>query len=207
VEPPAASLRTPLARAVFAIGPRGRKLSPAQAQTLPLLELAIGDVTLEATDAIVNPVGGGQVDQAVRRTAGPALDAALRERIAELVPPRLAAGQIVVTSGFGLRTKHVLHCAPPVYADDPVRARDELEACHVEVLRVAQRLELISLSIPAIATGARRFPLPEAAVIATRVVIEGIRGQTALRLVRFVLNGPATLEVYADAARRQLALR
>lgn len=192
---------------MFAIGPRGRKLSPALAQTLPLLELAIGDVTLEATDAIVNPSGGGQVDQAVQRTAGPALDAALRERIAELAPPRLMPGQIVVTSGFELRTKHVLHCAPPIYADDPVRARTELEASHAEALRVARRLGLTSISIPAIATGAHRFPLPEAAVIATRVVIEGIRGQTTLRLVRFVLDGPATLDIYADAARRHLALR
>lgn len=207
MEPPASSLRTPLARAVFAIGPRGRKLSPALAQTLPLVELAIGDVTLEATDAIVNPAGGGQVDQAVRRTAGPALDAALRESIAALAPPRLVPGQIVVTSGFELRAKHILHCAPPIYADDPVRARKDLEACHAEALRVAKELGFISLSIPAIATGAHHFPMPEAAAIATRVVIESLRGQATLRLVRFVLNGPATLDVYADAARRQLALR
>ena len=206
MEPPASSLRTPLARAVFAIGPRGRKLSPAVAQTLPLLELAIGDVTLEATDAIVNPVGG-QVDQAVRQAAGPALEAALRERIAELSPPRLTPGQIVVTDGFALRTKHVLHCAPPVYADNPARARTELETCHIEALGVAKQLAFISLSIPAIATGVHHFPLAEAAAIATRVVIEGIRGQASLRLVRFVLNGPATLDTYADAARRQLALR
>jgi O-acetyl-ADP-ribose deacetylase len=204
VEPPAASLRTPLARAVFAIGPRGRKLSPALAQTLPLVELAIGDVTLEATDAIVNSAGGGQVDQAVRRTAGPALDTALREQLAELTPPRLMPGQIVVTAGYDLRTKHVLHCAPPTYADDPVRARAELEACHLEALNVARRLALVSISIPALATGAHRFPMPEAAAIATRVIIEGVRGQSVLRLVRFVLNGPAVLEVYADAARRQL---
>jgi O-acetyl-ADP-ribose deacetylase (regulator of RNase III) len=170
------------------------------------LELAIGDVTLEATDAIVNPVGG-QVDQAVRKAAGPALDAALRERIAELDPPRLVPGQIVVTDGFALRTKHVLHCAPPVYAADPVRARTELETCHIEALGVAKQLAFISLSIPAIATGVQHFPLAEAAAIATRVVIEGIRGQASLRLVRFVLNGPATLDTYADAARRQLALR
>jgi len=207
VEPPAAYLRTPLARAVFAIGPRGTKLTPALAQTLPLVELAIGDVSLEATDAVVNAASGGQVDQAVRRAAGPALDAAFRARVEKLVPPRLMPGQIVVTRGFELRTKHVLHCAPPVYADDPARARTELEACHAEALRVARELRLISLSIPAIATGAHRFPLAEAAAIATRVVIEGIRGHATLRLVRFVLNGPATLEIYADAARRQLAAR
>ena len=204
MEPPAASLRTPLARAVFAIGPRGRKLSPALAQTLPLVELAIGDVTLEATDAVVSSAGGGQVDQAIRRTAGPALEAALRERIAELTPPRLAPGRVVVTEGFELRTKHVLHCAPPTYTDDPARARAELEACHLEALNVARRLALVSISFPAIATGLHRFPMPEAAAIATRVIIEGVRGQSILRLVRFVLNGPATLEVYADAARRQL---
>lgn len=204
MEPPAASLRTPLARAVFAIGPRGRKLSPALAQTLPLVELAIGDVTLEATDAVVNSVGGGQVDQAIRRTAGPELESALRERIAELTPPHLMPGQIVVTPGFDLRTKRVLHSAPPTYSDDPVRARAELEAIHLEALNVARRLALVSLSIPAIATGSHRFPLPEAAAIATRVIIEGVRGQSVLRLVRFVLNGPATLDIYADAARRQL---
>ena len=168
MEPPAASLRTPLARAVFAIGPRGRKLSPALAQTLPLVELAIGDVTLEATDAVINSAGGGQVDQAIRRTAGPALEAGLRERVVALTPPRLLPGQIVVTDGYDLRTKHVLHCAPPTYADDPVRARAELEAIHHEVLNVARRLAFVSISIPAIATGSHRFPLPEAAVLRLR---------------------------------------
>ena len=204
MEPPAASLRTPLARAVFAVGPRGRKLSPALAQTLPLVEFAIGDVTLEATDAIVNSAGGGQVDQAVQRTAGPALAAAFRERVAELTPPRLLPGQIVVTDAFELRTKRILHCAPPAYAEDPVRARAELESCHVEALNVARRLELVSMSFPAIATGSHQCPMAEAAAIATRVIIEGVRGQSVLRLVRFVLNGPAPLDVYADAARRQL---
>jgi len=204
VELPSASLQTPLARAVFAIGPRGGRLSPAAAQALPLVEFAIGDITLEDGDAIVNPAGGGLVDLAVRRTAGPALEAALRAGVAELVPPRLLPGQIVVTGGFGLRAKRVLHCAPPSYADDPVQARAELEACHAEALSVARRLELASISFPAIATGAFRFPIPEAAAIAARVVIEAVRRHGAPRLVRFVLYGPATLDTYADAARRQL---
>jgi len=204
LEIPPASFRTPLATAVFPIGRRGVRLSPAEAAALPSVELAIGDLTLEEGDAIVNPAGGGLVDLAVRRAAGPRLEKALGEGIAELVPPRLLPGKIVVTDGFALRAQHVLHCVPPTYADDPAQARAELEACHAEALSVARRLGFTSISFPAIGTGAYRFPMAEAAAIATRVVIEAVRQHSVPRLVRFVLYGPATLDVYADAARRQL---
>lgn len=204
LEPDPSSLKTPLARTVFAIAERKGRVSPERARSLPLLELAIGDITLEDSDAILCPTGGGLVDLAVRRAAGPELAAAVEKAIAERTPPALPPGQIVVTDGFGLRAKHVLHCSPPSYSNDPARARAELAACHLEALAVARRLGLVSLSLPAIATGAFRFPTPEAAAIATRVLVQELRRDPRPHLMRVVLYGPATLDVYADAARRQL---
>ncbi len=90
------------------------------------LELALGDLTGETTDAIVNPVGAGLVDLAVRRAAGPDLLDAYHLAAATLPGGRLLAGRALVTSGFRLAARHVIHTRPPAYADDPARARREL---------------------------------------------------------------------------------
>ena len=167
----------------------------------PALELVTGDITCEATDAIVNPAGAGLVDLAIRRIAGPGLIDAFQRGISELPDGRLAPGRVMATPAFGLSAGQVIHCGTPVYADDPARAGAALATCHVEALRLARSLGLTSISFPAIATGVYRYPAGEAAEVAVGAVVAELRAHPTPLLVRFVLYSPAMLALYAEAAR------
>ncbi|MEP6654870.1 MAG: macro domain-containing protein [Myxococcales bacterium] len=169
---------------------------------VPPVEFTIGDITREATDAIVNPVGPGLVDLAIRRAAGAELVDAFHLARAALSGGRLARGQAVVTPGFGLPAGHVIHCRPPIYADDPEQARKDLAVCHREALRLARVHGLTSVSLPAIGTGIYRYPLAEAARIAVDTVTAELRAHATPMLVRFVLWSPAALAAYASALDR-----
>jgi O-acetyl-ADP-ribose deacetylase len=170
------------------------------------LEFTIGDITTQNVDAIVNPVGAGLVDLAIRRAAGPALLEAYHAAVAELPEQKLLPGQAVITPGFGLAARHVIHCAPPDYADDPERARERLAACHTEALRLAREHGLASIAFPAIATGVYRYPAAEAAEVALGAVVTAARAPSdshrnpGPRVIRFVLARPTMLERYAGAA-------
>ena len=173
------------------------------------LEFTIGDITTQKVDAIVNPVGPGLVDLAIRRAAGPALLDAFHGAVAELPEQRLLPGQAIITPGFGLRARYVIHCAPPAYADEPAIARQQLAACYTEALRLAREHGLTSIAFPSIATGIFRYPAAEAAEVAIGAVVAAVRGQGESvrnggpRVVRFVLSRPATLDRYAGAAARR----
>jgi O-acetyl-ADP-ribose deacetylase (regulator of RNase III) len=177
------------------VAPRLRALSGCG------VEFTIGDITRERVDAIVNPVGPGLVDLAVRRAAGPALLDAYHAALAELPGQRLHPGQAIVTPGFGLPAAHVIHVAPPIYADDPAAARLQLAAGHAEALRLAQEHGFASVAFPAIATGIYRYPADEAATVAVAAVREALRAHEDVRLVRFVLSSPAMRARYAAAGR------
>ncbi len=171
------------------------------------LELALGDLTTETTDAIVNPVGAGLVDLAVRRAAGPDLLDAYHLAAATLPGGRLLAGRALVTRGFRLSARHVIHTRPPAYADNPTRARRELAACYGEALRLAAENGFHSISFPAIATGVYRFPVDEAAEIAVGALQAAVREGAAPAVVRFVFSQKGTFEAFVAAARRQLGER
>ena len=164
----------------------------------------MGDISQEASDVVVNPAGPGLVNLALRRAAGPGLLEAFHQGAAELPHGRLARGQAIVTQGFRLRARHVIHCGPPIYADGPGRAREDLAACHVEALRLARERGFTSISFPAIATGVYRFPLEQAAEIAVRSIVAELRARPAPDLVRIVLFDRPTFRIYAQAARAHL---
>lgn len=165
------------------------------------LSFVVGDVAQELSDAIVNPVGG-LVDIAVQRIAGPLLLDDFHREVLVRHGGTLAAGEAVVTPGYGLAARYVIHCAPPVYADGPAPARDALAACHVEALRIARERGLASLSIPAIGTGVYRFPAAEAAHVAVSAVARALRAAGGPQVVRFVLPDEATRDLYASAVAR-----
>jgi O-acetyl-ADP-ribose deacetylase (regulator of RNase III) len=173
------------------------------------LEFTIGDITTQNVDAIVNPVGPGLVDLAVRRAAGPALLDAFHAAVAELPHQKLRPGQAIITPGFGLAARYVIHTAPPVYADDPGEARAQLAAGHVEAVRLARGLGLESIAFPAIATGVYRYPPAEAAEVAIGAVVAAVRNPErgprtrGPDVIRFVLSRPAMLDHYAAAAARR----
>jgi len=166
------------------------------------VEFTIGDITRETTDAIVNPAGPGLVDLAVRKAAGPELLEAFHLAIGHLPEGRLGAGQAIVTPGFGLPVGHVIHCGPPVYADDPEKARQDLVSCHVQALRQARAHGFTSVAIPAIGTGVYRYPVAEAAEIAVEAVTSELRAHGVPLRVRFVLSSQALLAAYSGAQLR-----
>lgn len=168
----------------------------------PFVEFTMGDITLETTDAIVNPAGPGLVDLAIRRAAGPDLLDAFHLACAGQPTGRLARGEAIVTPGFGLPAGHVIHCRPPVYADGAEQARRELASCYREALRLARAQGFTSVSFPAIGTGVYRYPLAEAAQVAVDAVTAELRAHAVPMLVRFVLSSSAARAAYAGASQR-----
>jgi O-acetyl-ADP-ribose deacetylase (regulator of RNase III) len=123
---------------------------------------------------------------------------------------RLIPGRAVVTGGFGLAARHVVHCGPPVYADGHDIARTDLASCHIEALRLARERGFRSISFPAIGTGMHRFPIHEAADLSVRTVLDELATRPAPALVRFVLFGPSIFNAYLEAAviaLRELPIR
>jgi O-acetyl-ADP-ribose deacetylase (regulator of RNase III) len=165
-----------------------------------VLELVVGDITREDADAIVNPVGPGLVDLAIRRAAGPALVEAFHHRTDELAGARLPAGGAIATPGFRLPAAHVIHCGPPVYLDDPDRARRDLISCHVEALKLARAEGWASVVFPAVGVGVYAYPAPEAAATAVGAVVSELRRHRGPTRVRFVLATSELLAIYVAAA-------
>ena len=160
----------------------------------------LGDITSEVADAVVNPAGAGLVDLAIRRVAGPDLLDAFHRTAAKLPERRLLRGRVLLTPGFALPAGHVIHCGPPVHADGPGRAREELAVCYTGALGLARAHGFRSIAFPAIATGVYRFPVRAAAEIAARAVLGDLRAHGGPSEVRFVFTDAATMDLYARAA-------
>jgi len=189
----------------FAIKGRGAGPQSSGAST-STLELAVGDITEDDSGAIVNPTNGrldagGMVDLAVRRAAGPALTEACWEALRARGTRVLAPGEAVITPGFRLKAGYVIHCAPPMYADDPIAAPARLATCCRAAIGLARRQGLSSIAFPSIGTGVLGYPLHEAAPIIVSTLV-GELAQEALGVrVRILLYGPSMLEAYVTAAR------
>ncbi len=158
------------------------------------LELRVGDITEEAVDAIVNAannslLGGGGVDGAIHRAAGPQLLEATRAL------GGCATGDAKITPGFRLKARYVIHAVGPVYgtADDAAL----LASAYRRSLELAEEHRLHSIAFPAISAGAYGYPLEEAARIALTTVITFITERPQLSLVRFVLFTTAIAKVFA----------
>lgn len=165
------------------------------------LVLEQGDLTRANVDAIVNAanewmLGGGGVDGAIHRAAGPELVDACR-RVPEVRKGvRCPTGEARITPGFRLPARFVIHTAGPVY-DSPERSAPLLRACHLACLGLAKEQNLATIAFPAISCGVYGYPLDEAAPIA----IEACRaGAGALREVRFVLFTRDVLDAWQEAA-------
>lgn len=159
------------------------------------IELVVGDIARQdGFDAVVNAANaelrtGGGVAGALHRAAGRGLE----EEGRALAPIR--PGDAVITSGYDLPNRYVIHCLGPVYGiDEP--ADQLLSSCYREALRLAEVHAIRSIAFPAISTGAFGFPIEAAA----RVALNTIAGEApALRLVdrvRFVLFDQEALGVH-----------
>jgi len=162
------------------------------------LELVQGDITQQATDAIVNAanptlLGGGGVDGAIHRAAGPELVAECRTL------GGCETGDAKITKGYRLKAKHVIHTVGPVYRRDGARAPELLASAYRRSLEVASAHHLKSIAFPSISTGAYGYPLDEAAPIALGTVRDFLKKHPEIELVRFVLFDSKTLAAYEEA--------
>lgn len=161
------------------------------------LELKIGDITVEAVDAIGNAAneslrGGGGVDGAIHAAAGPGLLDELRRRYPNGTPTGTAA----VTDGHALPARWVIHAVGPIWRGGGQGEAALLEGAYRSVLELADGLGAHSLALPAISMGIYGYPAGEGARIGVETVAGHLAGErTSLELVRFVLR-PATLEAF-----------
>jgi O-acetyl-ADP-ribose deacetylase len=169
------------------------------------LELAMGDITEETTDAIVNAansglLGGGGVDGAIHRTAGPALYAECKKIRDQRGP--LPPGQAVITSGANLKAKYVIHTVGPVWQGGKVNEPQILESCYCNSMEQANLKLCASVSFPSVSTGAFGYPVGPAAQIALRAIADLLHDPKSVKLVRFVLFDQRTYDAYAAAAEK-----
>ena len=166
----------------------------------PAIDILYGDLTRQDVDAIVNAanqkmLGGGGVDGAIHRAAGPELLEACRA-VPEVRPGvRCPTGQARITPGFRLTARHVIHTVGPVYGGRP-RDAELLASAFRSSLLLAVEHALQSIAFPAISCGVYGYPLDEAALIAKQTVEER---PWALREIRFVLFSDEVRTVWARA--------
>jgi O-acetyl-ADP-ribose deacetylase (regulator of RNase III) len=165
------------------------------------LELVQGDITQQGTNAIVNAanpslLGGGGVDGAIHRGAGPQLLEECRTL------GGCETGDAKISKGYSLKAKHVIHTVGPVYRRDGARAPELLASAYRRSLEVASENGLKSVAFPSISTGAYGYPLNEAVPIALKTVADFLKAHPEIELVRFVLFDSKTLAAYEDALKK-----
>jgi O-acetyl-ADP-ribose deacetylase len=167
------------------------------------IELVLGDITQQAVDASANAAnealrGGGGVDGAIHRAAGPGLLAELRDGHPDGTP----TGTAVVTGGHDLPSRWVLHAVGPVWRGGDHGEEQQLTDAYRSCLRLADELGAASVAFPAISMGIYGYPGPEGAAVGVRTVAEHLRGDTSIELARFVLFSEETYDLFADALGR-----
>jgi O-acetyl-ADP-ribose deacetylase (regulator of RNase III) len=165
------------------------------------LELVQGNIVEQDVDAIVNAantslLGGGGVDGAIHRAAGPELLAECRTLNGA------ATGEAKITRGYRLKARHVIHAVGPRYRGGAHSEADLLAGAYRNSLQCASEAGLNSVAFPAISTGVYQYPLDEAAEVALRTVIDYLREHPEIELVRFVMWDQPTLAAYEQALTR-----
>ncbi|WP_347274665.1 O-acetyl-ADP-ribose deacetylase [Candidatus Kuenenia sp.] len=162
------------------------------------LELTIGDITLQDTDAIVNAanttlLGGGGVDGAIHRVGGPKI----LEECKKI--GGCPTGEARVTAGGNLKARYVIHTVGPVYRGGEKNEQVLLENAYRNSLKAASDHAVKSVSFPSISTGAYGYPIDKASKIALKTVIGYLKNHTGIRLVRFVLFNNDAYKAYEKA--------
>jgi len=162
-----------------------------------------GDITALAVDAVVNAaneslLGGGGVDGAIHRAAGPGL---LREARGLGGCP---TGQARITGGYRLPARHVIHTVGPVWRGGGRGEAGLLADCYRNSLALAVRNGLRTVAFPAISTGAYGYPLEQAVPIALAAVRDVLRAEPIIEQVIFCAFGSAAYRVFAEHADRLL---
>jgi len=163
------------------------------------LEICVADITTLDVDAIVNAantslLGGGGVDGAIHRAAGPQLLAECKTL------GGCATGSAKITRGYRLKARHVIHAVGPVWTGGGQNEEELLASCYRTALELAGAHRLASIAFPAISTGVYRFPPDRAARIAVGTVASEIAGgRGGITRAVFCCFSDASAEHHKDA--------
>lgn len=164
------------------------------------IELKLGDITVENVEAIVNAanttlLGGGGVDGAIHRAAGPGLLEECRTL------GGCATGQAKITRGYNLAARFVIHTVGPVWSGGHKGEDGLLAGCYRNSLKLAASAGIKSIAFPAISTGVYRFPGERAAAIAMAEVNAFLGGHAFPERAVFVCYDQRTYDIYASLLR------
>ena len=162
------------------------------------LQTVLGDITKQSVDAIVNAancslLGGGGVDGAIHRAAGPELLAECR------MLHGCETGQAKITKGYKLPAKHVIHTPGPVWHGGNKGEAELLTSCYRSCLELASENGCRTVDFPSISTGVYHFPLDKAAAIACRTIKEYLEAHPEIERVRMVCFDERTKGYYESA--------
>ena len=173
------------------------------AQRMTVVE---GDITAMEVDAIVNAaneslLGGGGVDGAIHRAAGPEVLEECRSI------GGCPTGEARITKGYKLPAKHVIHTVGPVWSGGGRGEEDLLASCYRNSLALARERGLKSIAFPAISTGVYRFPLDRAAQISVSTVADEIGGDETIERVVFCCFGRQSADAFQTALEAVVGAR
>jgi O-acetyl-ADP-ribose deacetylase (regulator of RNase III) len=168
------------------------------------LELVQGDITRADVDAIANAaneslLGGGGVDGAIHRAAGPALLAECRTL------GGCETGSAKITRGYKLKARHVIHAVGPVYHDGKHGEPALLASAYRTCLELASQNQCASVAFPAISTGVYGYPMEDAARVAFRTIVDHLEQHSEIKLVRYVLYDARALAVHERVLEQVLS--
>jgi len=166
-----------------------------------ILQLVDADITALEVDAIVNAansslLGGGGVDGAIHRAAGPGLLEECRKLNG------CATGDAKITAGYDLPAQYVIHTVGPVWHGGTSGEEELLAGCYRKCFQLVREYGLKSIAFPAISTGVYGFPSDRAARIAVRITLEELAGNNKVARVLFVCFNSETRRAYEEALRK-----
>ena len=165
------------------------------------LNIKVGDITEETTDAIVNAanstlLGGGGVDGAIHAKAGPELLDECRAIRRTAYPNGLPTGEAVITGAGRLPARYVIHTVGPVYGHNGERDAELLYSAYSSSIELAEKNNLASIAIPAISTGVYGYAKAEAALIAASAVADSLQQYPQIKCVNLVFYSRDDAEIF-----------
>ena len=172
------------------------------ASEIASIRLVLGDITQQKVDVIVNAantslLGGGGVDGAIHRAAGPRLLEECRKL------GGCPTGEARITTGGNLPARFVIHTVGPIWRGGGNREDQQLRDCYLNSMKLAEQNKVRTIAFPSISTGAYGFPIERAARIAVSTVRECLGRMPEVQTVLFVCFSQSDYDVYQEVLERE----